>query len=128
MNYDYASLGNSCQISSGCLLNNTKYFSPNFPLYNVYITKMTNYPAGSYPDVCNKKEDTKNHAIVSPDAEETEDTKKHAIVSPDTEETEDTKKHAIVSPDAEETEDTKKQETFTPYRSQSNYSKCCGRK
>ena len=96
MNYDYASLGNSCQISSGCLLNNTKYFSPNFPLYNVYITKMTNYPAGSYPDVCNKKEDTKNHAIVSPDAEETEDTKK--------------------------------QETFTPYRSQSNYSKCCGRK
>lgn len=97
MNYDYASLGNSCQISSDSLLNNTKYFPPNFPLYNVYITKMTNYPAGSHPDICNKKEDTK--------------------------------KEAIVSPDAEETEDTKKKESFTPYRSQVNYStSCCGRK
>ena len=102
MNYNYASLGNSCQVSSDVLLNNTKYFPPNFSLYNVYITKMMNYPAESNSDVCNKKSESSSSVQNSV--------------------------RGIVSPTGDTPEDPPK-ETFIPYRSQVNHSQsCCGRK
>ena len=43
--YIYAQLGQSCQVSMDALLDNTKFFPINDPIYSLVYTKMDEYPA-----------------------------------------------------------------------------------
>ena len=95
---DYATLGNSCQVSMRVLSSANKYIPPNDPIYKDFWTNMRQYPGIS---------DTYGGAVVSNQIERPEEIK--------------TKVYKIKSFEENGEGDVEKS-------SQMNVSSCCGRK